>query len=70
MDEYHKIYDDFPCVEDEIFNLIYIPLMNKYNKVSGYAISNLILKDKLLRFRYHQEIKLNVTEKRYAISNL
>ena len=70
MNKYHKIYDDFPCIIDEIFNLIYIPLMNKYNKVSGYAISNLALKDKLLDFRYNQRIRLTKVEKRYAISNL
>ena len=28
MNKYHKTYDEFPCIEDELFNLIYIPLMN------------------------------------------
>jgi hypothetical protein len=70
MTEYHKIYDDFCCIEDEFFNLIYIPLINKFNKVSGYAISNLALKDKLLKFRYHQDIYMSKTEKRYAGSNV
>lgn len=70
MNKYHKIYNDFVWIEDEIFNLIYIPMMNKFNKVSGYAISNLALKDKLLEFRYHQDINPGKTEKRYAFSNL
>jgi len=70
MTEYHKIYNDHPYIEDEFFNLIYIPLMDKYDKVSGYAISNLALKDKLLKFSYHQVIYLTKTERRYAVSNL
>lgn len=70
MEKYDKVYDNFPCIEDEFLNLLYIPLMDKYNKVSGYAISNLELKDKLLKFRYHQFIKMNKTIKRYAVSNL
>jgi len=73
MEKNNKIYNDFPCIEDVFFNLIYIPLINKYNKVSGYAISNLSLKAKLLEFSYHQNIYFSVTskiEKRYAVSNL
>jgi len=70
MNKYHKIYDDFPCIEDEIFNLIYIPLMDRYNKVTSYAISNLGLKDKLLKFSYHQIVSLNKNENKYAISSL
>src|SRR5436190_4969624 len=70
MNKYHKIYNELPCIEDEYFNIIYIPLINKYNKISGYAISNLILKDKLLKFSFSQMIQLNKTEKRYAFSNL
>ena len=68
MNKYHKIYNDFPYITDEFFNLIYIPLMNKYDKVSGYTISNLALKDKLLEFSYHQKIELCKTIKRYAVS--
>jgi hypothetical protein len=68
MSEYHNIYNDFPYIEDEISNLIYIPMMDKSNKVSGYAISNLTLKDKLLKFRYHQAIKLTKNKRRYVIS--
>ena len=70
MNKYHKIYDNFPCITDEFFNLIYIPLINKYKEVSGYSISNLALKNKLLEFSYHQEIQLTKTGKRYAVSNL
>lgn len=70
MNKRHKIYNDFPCIEDEFFNLIYIPLMDKYHKVSGYAISNLSLKNKLLEFSYHQDIHLAKIIKRYAVSNL
>src|SRR5437867_1583386 len=70
MNKYHKIYNDHSYIEDEFYNLIYIPLMNKYNKVTGYAISNLELKDKLLQFSYHQTINLAKTKKRYAVSNL
>jgi len=44
--------------------------MNKYHKVTGYAISNLSLKDKLLEFSYSQKIESTKTIKRYAISNL
>ena len=70
MDKYHKIYNDFLYIEDEFFNLIYIPLMNKQHKVTGYAVSNLSLKNKILEFSYHQEIHPGKTEKRYARSNL
>ena len=70
MNKYHKIYNDFPYVVDEFFNLIYIPLIDKFHEVSGYAVSNLALKDKLLKFSYHQTIHPGKTEKRYAVSNL
>ena len=71
MSTRHKIYDDFPCIEDDFFNLIYIPLMNRYNQVTGYTVSNLALKDKLLEFSYHQTIQtVYKTEKRYTVSNL
>jgi hypothetical protein len=72
MNKYHKIYNDFSYIEDEFFNLIYIPLisMDRHNKASGYAISDLSLKDKLLKFSYSQRIKLAKTIKRYAVSNL
>ena len=68
MNKYHKIYKTFDYIEDEFFNLIYIPMTNKSNEVTGYVISNLSLKDKLLKFSYHQKKKQ--TQKRYAASNL
>jgi len=70
MDTYHKIYADFKCIEDEFFNLIYIPLIDKYHNISGYAVSNLSLKDKLLKYSYHQVIETHKNKKRYARSNL
>lgn len=64
---YHKIYEEFECIENEVTGIILIPLFKKYNKLVGYAISNLSLKNKLLVYKYHTRIFGK--ENFYAISN-
>lgn len=64
----HKIYNKFPCIEDEILHLLYIPLMNKDNNVVKYAVVSLECKAKLLQFRYHLATSKHLCRKEYAIS--
>ena len=67
---YHKIYEEFPYIEHEVSNLIYIPLFNKRNQVIAYSLSNLSLKDKLLTYRYHLSKCECKSIKYYAVSNM
>lgn len=67
---YHKIYDNFPCIEHEVSNTIYIPLINKSNEITAYSLADLSLKNKLLEFKYHLVSKTYKITKFYAVSNM
>lgn len=66
---YDSIYEIFPCIEHEVSDAIYIPLINKNNEIVSYSLANLSLKDKLLKFRYHLTSKTYKNIKYYACSN-
>lgn len=70
MSTYHKIYNQFPYIENEVAGLILIPLINKYREVACYAVSSLSFKDKLLEFSFHKKICRTDVVKIYAVSNV
>lgn len=41
----HKIYDTRLCIIDEVFNVIYIPLLNKKHEIVKYTQADLHLKN-------------------------
>ena len=69
MSSYHKMYDKFPYIENEVAGIILIPMLNKYREIACYAVASLTNKDKLLAFVFHRTSNRTDVVKYYAESN-